>query len=111
MNNNQPKFWTTPKGWAALLLIAFTTYFLLLEHREHVFSLLPFLILLLCPLIHLFMHKNHGHGAHNHKEESNKQDTVDGSFKERSSKNEAHKNGYMQGLEEGRKNKTSKEKK
>ncbi|PKG58047.1 DUF2933 domain-containing protein [Shewanella sp. GutDb-MelDb] len=99
MNKKQPKFWSSPKGWAALLLIAFTTYFLLLEHREHIFSLLPLVILLLCPLIHLFMHKNHGHGAHNQDEESKRQDAVDDSFKAKSTKNKAYKDGYIQGLE------------
>ena len=33
------------------------------EHRMHVLGWLPYLILLACPLMHLFMH--HGHG-HNH---------------------------------------------
>lgn len=38
--------------------------FLLRDHTSHVFSILPFLILLACPLMHLFMHK--GHGGHDH---------------------------------------------
>lgn len=42
---------------AALLL-------LLTEHRAHVLGILPWLILLACPLMHLFMH--HGHGEHHH---------------------------------------------
>ena len=33
------------------------------EHRAHLFGLLPWLILLACPLIHLFMHRGHGHGG------------------------------------------------
>lgn len=37
---------------------------LLRDHTTHVFSILPFLILLACPLIHLFMHK--GHSGHDH---------------------------------------------
>ena len=35
-------------------------YFLITEHRAHVFQYLPFLLLLACPLMHLF----HGHGGH-----------------------------------------------
>jgi hypothetical protein len=34
------------------------------EHRAHVLGALIYLPLLLCPLMHLFMH--HGHGGHHH---------------------------------------------
>jgi hypothetical protein len=37
---------------------------LLTDLRQHVVDFLPFLILLACPLMHLFMH--HGHGARPH---------------------------------------------
>ena len=40
-------------GLAAVLLIA--------EHRLHVLGYLPWLILLACPLMHVFMHGGHGH--------------------------------------------------
>ena len=43
-----------------LLIIAF---FLLTEHTAHVFGVLPYLLLLLCSLLHLFMHGG-GHGGH-----------------------------------------------
>jgi Protein of unknown function (DUF2933) len=60
-------FWMTPQGLAALGLIGAVTYFLLMEHRQHLFAALPFLILLACPLMHLFMHGGHGvHGRHQH---------------------------------------------
>jgi DUF2933 family protein len=35
-------------------------FFLITEHRAHVFEFLPFVLLAACPLMHLF----HGHGAH-----------------------------------------------
>lgn len=35
-------------------------YFLWTEHRAHLSRALPWTLLLLCPLMHLFMH--HGHG-------------------------------------------------
>ena len=37
-------------------------YFLWTEHRAHVIAFLPWAILALCPLMHLFMHR--GHGSH-----------------------------------------------
>jgi len=38
---------------------------LIFEHRMHVLGALPYLVILLCPLMHLFMHggHHHGHGA------------------------------------------------
>jgi len=41
-------------------------YFLWTEHQAHLLAALPFLILLLCPLMHIFMHGGHGHGGHEH---------------------------------------------
>jgi hypothetical protein len=71
MSGERKSFWLTTKGVAALSLIGAVTYFLLTEHREHVFSYLPYLIFLACPLMHLFMHRGHGHGHHGR---SNRQD-------------------------------------
>lgn len=39
-------------------------FFLITEHTAHFLGALPYLILLACPLMHLFMH--HGHGGHHH---------------------------------------------
>ena len=36
-------------------------YFLWTEHRAHVIEYLPWGILALCPLMHFFMHRGHGH--------------------------------------------------
>lgn len=44
------------------LFLAIALFFLLAEHRAHLFGALPFLFLLLCPLLHRFMHG--GHGGH-----------------------------------------------
>lgn len=35
------------------------------EHEVHILGALPYLLLLLCPLMHLFMHGG-GHGGHGH---------------------------------------------
>lgn len=61
---NRQAFWSSPKGVAALVMIAAVTYFLLMEHREHLFQALPYLIFLMCPLMHLFMHRGHHHHHH-----------------------------------------------
>ena len=43
--------------WGFLLIAA---YFVITEHRAHVVQFLPILLLLACPLLHLF----HGLGEH-----------------------------------------------
>jgi Protein of unknown function (DUF2933) len=57
-----PSFWRTKYGFGLVVFGAVALYFLLTEHRAHFFSALPFLLLLACPLMHVFMH--HGHGDH-----------------------------------------------
>ena len=45
--------------------LAIAGFFLQTEHRAHLFGALPFLLLLACPLLHVFMHGGHGaHGNH-----------------------------------------------
>jgi hypothetical protein len=40
--------------------VAVATYFLITEHRAHLFGILPFLLLAACPLLHVFHHRGHG---------------------------------------------------
>ena len=49
-----------PVWLGAVLFLAIALFFLWEEHRAHLLGLLPYAILLLCPLIHLLMHGNHG---------------------------------------------------
>lgn len=48
--------------WVFWIFGIIAAIFLLSEHRVHVLGALPFLILLACPLLHMFMHG--GHGGH-----------------------------------------------
>jgi copper chaperone CopZ len=54
--------------WAFAGFAAIAVFFLITEHRAHLFGALPFLFLLACPLLHMFGHGDHGdhggHGAH-----------------------------------------------
>lgn len=45
--------------WLALALAG--GYYLLTRHEQHVAQLLPYLVFLACPLMHIFMHRGHGH--------------------------------------------------
>jgi hypothetical protein len=54
-----------------IMLGTIAAYFLLTEHRVHLFGALPFVLLLLaCPLMHVFMHRGHGAGPRHHGGES-----------------------------------------
>jgi hypothetical protein len=50
--------------WVALLgFLVIAAFFLFSEHRAHFFGVVPYLLLLACPLLHFFGHG--GHGRHN----------------------------------------------
>lgn len=52
------------------IFLGFIAYFLITEHWAHVVPYLPWLILLICPLLHVFMHGGHGsHDNHSHNKE------------------------------------------
>ena len=57
-----PPFWRSRYAIGLLVMGAIAAYFLLSEHRAHFLGALPLLLLLSCPLLHVFMH--HGHGDH-----------------------------------------------
>ena len=46
------------RTWVLIGFLAIAAYFLFSEHRAHFIYYLPFLLLLACPLLHMF----HGHG-------------------------------------------------
>ena len=51
-------------GLALGIFLAIGAFFLATEHTAHLFGVLPYLLLLACPLLHVFMHGGHGgHGA------------------------------------------------
>ncbi|MBL4799427.1 MAG: DUF2933 domain-containing protein [Oleispira sp.] len=81
MSNKKASFWLSPRGLAALGMVGAASYFLLMEHSEHVWQYLPFLILLACPFMHMFMHKSHGHDHQKSNEDNDE---------------------YQRGLEDGR---------
>lgn len=67
MKHEQPsesRNWLRSRGNILLLLVLGIVGFLLFtDHRAHVFGILPYLLLLACPFMHMFMHRGHGkHG-------------------------------------------------
>jgi len=57
-----PPWWKTRSGAAFLGFLAIAAFFLITEHQAHVLGALPLLLLLLCPLLHLFGHGGHRQG-------------------------------------------------
>ena len=51
----------TPLGWALSLAVAALGVYLLVAHTGHLLAALPYLLLVACPLMHVF-----GHGKHKH---------------------------------------------
>ena len=65
--------------WPVLILFLVLAVFLLWEeHKAHILGALPWvLILVLCPLMHIFMHGGHGHGSHGDHGNRRRQDGED----------------------------------
>lgn len=49
----------SPSSKILLAFLAIAAFFLILEHRAHVFGVLPYVLFLLCPVLHLLMHGRH----------------------------------------------------
>ena len=65
-------WYKTPKGLLILVCLGAVGYWLYTYHLDHALGFLPYAIILLCPLMHLFMHG--GHGNHGHKDATQEND-------------------------------------
>ena len=63
--------WRSPLGVFMLLAGAVGLYYLLTEHLTHLSQAVPYLVLLACPLMHLF----HRHGHRGHRDHGQPRDT------------------------------------
>jgi hypothetical protein len=64
VHDAHPRFWSSRYAIGMVVIGGVAAYFLLTEHLAHVVGALPYLLLLACPLMHVFMHGGHGHGHH-----------------------------------------------
>lgn len=58
-------WWLSRNGLVAIVFLGFIVFYLVTEHAAHTIQFLPWLILLLCPFMHMFMH----HGGHSHSDD------------------------------------------
>lgn len=52
-------WWRTRSGVVLCGFLLIGGFYLFTEHTAHVFGVLPFLLILACPLMHLFHHRGH----------------------------------------------------
>ncbi len=58
-------FWSSRAFLVFLGFAAIAVVLLWEEHKAHILGALPYLFILACPLLHVFMHGGHGgHGGH-----------------------------------------------
>ena len=59
-----PSWWRTRTGIAVIGFALVGAFYVLQEHWGHTLGALPYLLILACPLMHLFMHRgHHRHGS------------------------------------------------
>ncbi|MGE3537341.1 MAG: DUF2933 domain-containing protein [Candidatus Tectimicrobiota bacterium] len=59
----------SPSRLILLAFLAIAAFFLITEHTAHLLGALPYILLLLCPILHLFMHGRHGSGHNGHQDQ------------------------------------------
>jgi len=60
-------FWTSRAFFVCAAFLAIGDILLWTEHLAHALGFLPYLLILACPLMHVFMHGSHGgHGGNEH---------------------------------------------
>ena len=64
-NSGSENWLRSRSGLALIGFLAVAAFFLWEEHQAHLLGALPYVLLLLCPLLHLF-HGGHGAQGHNH---------------------------------------------
>ena len=62
---SHPAFWRSRYAAGLVIIGGVAVFFLFTQHRAHFLGALPFLLILACPLMHLFMH--HGHDKRKHR--------------------------------------------
>ena len=63
-------------GIATLIAVGILGFLVYTGHTAHLLGLAPYLLLLACPLMHLFMHR--GHGGHHHRRYNQGSEDADG---------------------------------
>jgi hypothetical protein len=77
-STSAPSFWKSPLGVFCTVVAIAASAYLWLTHKDHVLALVPYALLAVCPLMHMFMHRgHHGHG-HGHSPKADQRVPRDG---------------------------------
>jgi hypothetical protein len=60
MNHSDHERWPLSMKISCIVILGIAALFLIGQHWVHLAGILPFFFILLCPLMHLFMHGCHG---------------------------------------------------
>ena len=60
----QPPVSRYPYAWLVWTVGGIGVALLAFDHWAHMLGVLPYLVILACPLMHLVMHRGHKHGGH-----------------------------------------------
>ena len=66
LQSGSSRWLRSPVSLVYIILGTAAVLFLLIGHWVHVFGVLPYLLILVCPLIHMFMHRGHGGSSGGH---------------------------------------------
>ena len=68
---SEGSFWTSRAFLVCAAFLVIGGILLWTEHLAHALGVLPYLLILACPLMHIFMHGGHGgHGGHAHHQQT-----------------------------------------
>ena len=73
MSNPMASHLATPRNLLFFAVVTAIAVYVLWDHGGHVLSALPYLLILACPVMHLFMHHGHGHGSQQGHDHANDQ--------------------------------------
>jgi hypothetical protein len=60
-NTSPPSPWRSPGRWVLIGFLLIAAFFAVAEHRAHLLGAVPYLLLLACPVMHMFHHGHHRH--------------------------------------------------
>ena len=63
MDGHSTPWWRSRTTLPFAVFLASGAYFLWTEHQAHIIEFLPWILVLACVGMHLFMHRGHGHGS------------------------------------------------
>jgi hypothetical protein len=64
-SRERQSWWRSRFGLALVGFLVIAGFYIVTEHRAHLFGVLPYLLILACPLMH-FLHRGHGGGHAGH---------------------------------------------